>query len=322
MKRVVVITTGGTIGLKRGPMIGGAVPSLKGEDFLAMLPRGGVDLVFEEYANLPSSHLTPLSALELSRRVESILLTPDVDGVVVTHGTDTLEETAFLLDLTIRPGKPVVFTGAMRAATSPGYDGITNLASAIRLAAAPEARDLGVLVILDDEIHAAGDVQKVHTQARGAFASPAVGPLGRVDGERVWLHRRPLGRQYIPCSRLEEMVDLIRATQGADVRQLRHSIEDGAAGVVIEAFGGGRLPPWWLPLLSEAMQRRTAVVVASRCLAGGLGDEYGYVGAYHDLRRIGVLFAHNLNGPKARVKLMVALGAARSLQELRGWFPA
>lgn len=322
MKRVVVITTGGTIALKRGPMIGGAVPALKGEDFLAMLPRGGVDLVFEEYANLPSSHLTPVSALELSRRVESILLTPDVDGVVITHGTDTLEETAFLLDLTIRPGKPVVFTGSMRAATSPGYDGVTNLASAIRLAAAAEARDLGVLVVVDDEIHAAGDVQKVHTQARAAFASPAAGPLGRIDGERIWLHRRPLARQYIPCSRVEELVDLIRATQGADVRQLRHSVEDGVAGVVIESFGGGRLPPWWLPLLSEAMQRRTAVVVTTRCLAGGLGDEYGYVGAYHDLRRIGVLFAHNLSGPKARIKLMVALGAARSLQELRGWFPA
>lgn len=322
MKRVVVITTGGTIAIKRGPMVGGAVPSLKGEEFMAMLPRGSIDLVFEEYANLPSSHLTPVSALELSRRVESALLTPDVDGVVVTHGTDTLEETAYLLDLTLKSNKPVVFTGATRAATSPSYDGMTNLASAIRVAAAPEARELGVLVVMDEEIHSAVDAQKVHAQARAAFASPAAGPLGHVEGERIWIRRRPTGRQYIPCSRLEEMVDLIRLTQGADVRQLRHSIEDGVAGVVIEAFGGGRLPPWWLPLISEAMQRRTIVAITTRCLAGGLGDEYGYVGAYHDLRRLGVLFAHNLSGPKTRIKLMVGLGAARSVQELRGWFPA
>jgi len=322
MKRVVVITTGGTIALKRGPLIGGAVPALAGEDFRAMLPRGGVDLVFEEYANLPSSHLTPVKALELARRVEAALASADVDGVVVTHGSDTLEETSFLIDLTVRAGKPVVFTGAMRAATSASYDGITNLASAVRVAAAPEAQELGVLVVFDDEIHAAGDVQKVHAQARGAFASPAAGPLGRVEGERVWIQRRPAARQHIPCTRIEEMVDLIRVTQGADVRQLRHSIDDGVAGIVIEAFGGGRLPPWWLPLISEAFQRRTVVAVTTRCLAGGLGDEYGYVGAYHDLRRAGVLLAHNLSGPKARIKLMVGLGAARSLQELRGWFPA
>ncbi|HMQ29278.1 MAG TPA: hypothetical protein PKD53_01060 [Chloroflexaceae bacterium] len=105
------------------------------------------------------------------------------------------------------------------------------------------------------------------------------------------------------------------------VRLLRHSVEDGVAGVVIEAFGGGRVPPWWLPHLAEAMERRTAVLIASRSGAGGLGDEYGSVGAFHDLRRLGVLFAHNLSGPKARVKLMAALGAARGMGEPRGFFP-
>lgn len=321
MKRVVVITTGGTIAIKRGPMVGGAVPSLKGEDFLAMLPRNGIELAFEEFVNLPSSHITPVNALELSRRVDSALLSPDVDGVVVTHGTDTLEESAYLLDLTIKSPKPIVFTGAMRAATSPSYDGMANLASAIRVAAAADARELGVLVIFDDQIHAAVEVQKIFAQARQPFASPGSGPIGMVEGERVRINHRPLTRQHIPCSRLEEMVDLIRLTQGADDRLLRHSIEDGVAGIVIESFGGGRVPPWWMPLIAEAMQRRTMVAITSRCLAGGLGDEYGYVGAYHDLRRLGVLFVHNLSGPKARIKLMVALGAARSIPELRTWFP-
>lgn len=242
--------------------------------------------------------------------------------MVVTHGTDTLEETAYLLDLTLKGAKPVVCTGAVQAATNPAYDGLVNLAGAIRVAAAPEAYDLGVTVYSDEELHAASDVQKVHSQSRRAFASPAGGPLGRIDGERLFLYHRPAERQYIACPRLEEMVDLIRLTQGADVRQMRHSIEDGVAGIVIEAFGGGRVPPWWMPLIADAMQRRTVVAITTRCLSGSLGDEHGYVGAYHDLRRMGVLFAPHLSGPKTRIKLMVGLGAARSLQELRTWFPA
>ena len=320
MPRIIVITTGGTIATRRGPNLAGAIPALKGEDVLAMLPRGGADLTFEEFSNLPSSHLTPVNALDLSRRVAAALERPEVDGVVITHGTDTLEETAYLLDLTLRTSKPVVITGAMRAATSLGYDGLANLAAAVRVASTPSASDLGVVLVFDEEIHAAAEAQKLHAQSRAAFTSPGTGPLGRVEGERVWIARQPVGRQQIACQRLEELVDLIRLTQGADVRMLRHSLEDGVAGVVIEAFGGGRVPPWWLPHLSEAIQRRTAVVIASRCGVGGLGDEYGYVGAYHDLRRLGVLFAHNLSGPKARIKLMVALGAARGLNELRAFF--
>ena len=137
MNKVVIITTGGTIAMKRSPMVGGAVPMLKGDDFLAQLPRGTVELAFEEFSNLPSSHLTPTQALELGQRIEAALGAPDVDGVVVTHGTDTLEETAYLLDLTIGSQKPVVVTGAMRTATMPGYDGMVNLAAAIRVASAP-----------------------------------------------------------------------------------------------------------------------------------------------------------------------------------------
>jgi L-asparaginase len=320
LKKVVIITTGGTIAMKRGPMVGGAVPMLKGEDFIALLPRGGVDLAFEEFANLPSSHLTPAQALDLGQRVEAALSAPDVDGVVVTHGTDTLEETAYLLDLTINSPKPVVVTGAMRTATQLGYDGMLNLAAAIRVAAAPEARGYGTLVVFNDQLFAASDAQKTHSQQANAFEAPGSGPLGSVEGERVWLRQRPAARQYIPCSRLEELVDLIKIGQGASERQLRHSIEDGVAGIVIEAFGSGRVPPWWLPPIQEALAQRTVVVLATRCGAGGLYDEYGYVGAYHDLQRMGVLFAQNLSGVKARIKLMVALGAARKPDELRGWF--
>lgn len=203
MKKVVIITTGGTIAMKRSPMVGGAVPMLKGDDFIAQLPRIGIELAFEEFVNLPSSHLTPAQALDLGQRVEAALSAPDVDGVVVTHGTDTLEETAYLLDLTINSPKPVVVTGAMRTATMPGYDGMLNLAAAIRTAAAPEARGLGTLVVFSEHIFAASEVQKIHCQAPDAFEAPGSGPIGRVEGEQVWVRHRPLRRMYIPCSRLK-----------------------------------------------------------------------------------------------------------------------
>ena len=322
MKKVVVITTGGTIAMKRSPMVGGAVPMLKGDDFMALLPRGGVDLAFEEFTNLPSSHLTPTQVLELGQRVDAALSSSDVSGVVVTHGTDTLEETAYLLDLTTNSQKPLVVTGAMRTATMTGYDGMLNLAAAIRVAAAEDAHGLGALVVFNDHVFSASEVQKTHSQQANAFESPGSGPLGRIEGERVWVHHRPARRLFIPCSRLEELVDLIKIGQGASERMLRHSIEDGVAGIVIEAFGSGRIPPWWLPLITEAITQRTVVVIATRCGAGSLYDEYGYVGAYHDLKRLGVLFAHNLSGLKARIKLMVALGAARKPEELRNWFAA
>lgn len=320
MKKVVVVTTGGTIAMKRSPMVGGAVPMLKGEDFLAQLPRTGVELVFEEFSNLPSSHLTPAHVLELGRRIEATLSNDTVHGLVVTHGTDTLEETAFLLDLTVQSPKPLALTGAMRTATALGYDGISNLAAAILVAASDEARNQGALVVFNDTIFAAADVQKVHSQSVDAFAAPGSGPVGRVEGGRVWVRHRNERRLFIPCTRLQEQVDLITVCQGADDRLLRHAIADGVAGVVLEVFGGGRVPPWWLPTISDALSKRIAVVIATRCGAGTLHDEYGYVGAYHDLQRLGVLFAHNQNGVKARVKLMAALGAARKPADLRAWF--
>jgi L-asparaginase len=320
MKKVIVFATGGGISAKNSPSVGGAVPALKGEELLSLLPRNDVDFTFEDVNSLPGSHQTPSAMLELSQRVESALMSPDVDGAVVLCGTDTLEESAYLLDLTVRGAKPVVFTSATRSAAGSGYDGVANLAAAIRLAAAADARDFGALVVFGGSVFAASEVQQIYADDPGGFDAPGSGPLGRVEGERVLLRHRLARRTYIPCARLEEMVDLIRLTQGSDDRLLRHSLDDGVAGIVIEVFGSGRVPPWWLPAISEAARRRTMICVATRCAAGMLGDEHGYVGAYHDLKRAGVLFAHGLTGAKARIKMMVALGAARNTVELREWF--
>ena len=320
MKKIIILTAGGSIAARRGPGAGATAPTIKGDDLMSQLPRGDVELTFVEFSNVPGSHFTPVQGLELARRVETALQSDDVDGAVVTHDPDTLEETAYLLDLVVASPKPVVLTGASRPPTAPGYDGIMNLAAAIRVAASPDAHELGALVVFAEQIYAAAAVREIHSQALAAFDAPGAGAIGRVDGGRVWLTQRPAQRQHIASTRLEERVELIAVGQGTDDRLLRHAIDDGAAGIVLAALGGGRLPPWWLPTVREAIARRIVVVVAPRCGAGVLHDEYGYVGAYHDLQRLGVLFAHHLNGPKARIKLMVALGAARRPEEVRPWF--
>jgi L-asparaginase len=208
----------------------------------------------------------------------------------------------------------------MRIATDVGYDGVSNLMGAIRAAASPLCREMGVLVAFNDRFYAASEVQKVHSQAVDAFDSPGAGPVGTLTGNQVRVMSRPMRRMFIPCSRLGERVDLLVATQGADDRQLRASIDTNANGIVIATFGGGRVPPWWLPTIQEALGKRIPVVATTRCLDGTCYDDYGYVGEYHDLKRLGVLFAQGLSPAKARIKLMVAVGAAHQPQEIREWF--
>jgi len=309
MSTLVILTTGGTIAMKRDEAAGGAVPTLQGSDFLAALPPDLAVLQVEEYCNLPSAHFTLDTLWGLRSRVAELLEKPEVDGVIVTHGTDVMEESAYLLDLTVPGEKPMVLTGAMRTASEIGYEGLANLAAAVRVAASPQARGLGAVIVMNDEIHAARFVTKTHTQSVDTFKSLFFGPLGRVDGDEVVIGQR-VARRWIPCDGLEPNVILIKLAAGVDDGFLRYAVEKGAKGVVIEALGGGRVPPWWMPTIREAVEAGVTVVIASRCPSGRVWDGYGYEGAYKDLRGAGVLFADGLNGQKARLKLMVVLETA------------
>ena len=309
MANVHIITTGGTIAMRHDEGAGGAIPLLSAGDFLAALPAGLPTLTVEEFCNLPSAHFTVDTLWGIRQRAIAAVDRPDVDGVVITHGTDTLEETAYLLDLTVDSPKPVVVTGAMRAASQAGYEGVANLAAAIRVAADPAARDLGTLVVLNDEIHAARFVAKFDTQALDTFRSWPWGPLGRVYGDRVDIPQR-VTRAPLAVERLEPDVHLLTLTVGCDAGLLEFLVQRGAKGVVIAALGGGRVPPWWMPVIRWAVGQGTVVVVASRCPGGRVYDAYGYPGAYRDWLAAGAVAAPALNGPKSRIRLMAALGAA------------
>ncbi len=310
-----IITTGGTIAMQQDASAGGAIPKLTGQDFMRALPHVEAEVEVDEYCNLPSAHFTVDTIWGLRGRVAAAVEQPDVDGVVITHGTDVMEETAYLLDLTVDSDKPVVVTGAMRNASEVGYEGLANLAAAVRAAASPACRGLGTLVVMNDEIHAARHVTKTHTLSLDTFKSPGCGPLGRVDGDRVVVARR-VARAPIPTAALEPRISLIRLAVGVDEGWLRYAVQQGARGVVIEGLGGGRVPPWWMPLIRQTVADGVTVVIASRCPAGRVYDAYGYAGAHREQVAAGCLFAEGLNGQKARIRLMVVLGTGPRAREI------
>ncbi len=309
MKRIVIVTTGGTIAMRADAQVGGAVPSLGAADFAAALARELATIRTEEFSNLPSAQFSVEQIWKLSRRVAELVADEDVDGVIVTHGTDTMEESAYLCDLTIDSGKPIVFTGAMRTASEVGYEGYANLAAAVRVAASADACGLGTLVVMNDKIHAARDVTKMHTTALDTFQSREYGPLGFVDYGGVVVGRKPLLREFIPATRLEPNVHLLKLAVGMGTELFELVVQAKTRGVVLEGLGGGRVPPQWLPTIARTVQQGTPIVVTARVGGGRTVDQYGYAGAHRDLVQSGCWFAHGLNGQKARIKLMAALGA-------------
>lgn len=312
---IALVTTGGTIAMKEQTKGEGAIPTLTPEDFLAQLPEGFPPIIIEEHCNLPSSHFTLQTLTGLRERVQNLALRNDIEGIVITHGTDTMEETAYLLDITVPTEKPIVLTGAMRTAGEAGYEGMANLIAALKTASSPQARGRGAMVVMNDEIHAARYVTKSHTLSTATFISPGWGPMGRIEGERITFAWN-ITHKVIPSHRLEEKVYLIKLGVGMTDEFLRFALQEGARGIVIEGMGAGRVPPWWMPSIREAVEKGVAVVIASRCQAGGIYDPYGYPGAYRDLSSAGVLFAHHLNGQKARIRLMVLLGSGAQGKEL------
>lgn len=325
-QRVHLIATGGTISMRQSDAAGGAVLSLSAADLAGSLCSATnaplPEITTEEYGPLPSCHFTLDHLWGLRQRVVEILRNSSGDdkgsapAIVITHGTDTLEETAYLLDLTVPSEVPVVVTGAMRVASDPGYDGLSNLLAAIRVASHSRSRGLGTLVVMNDEIHAARDVTKTHSQSPGTFQSPAWGPIGRVDAGEVQI-TRILARNTIVPSRLEQRVVLLKLAVGMDADLVSYSAERGAKGLVIETFGGGRVPPWWLEPIREAVTSGVTVAVTTRCLSGSLGDPYRYKGAFADLVEAGCLVGPPLNGQKARIRLMAALGAGTNRAHIR-----
>ncbi len=322
--RIAIVFTGGTISMCYDPAVGGPVPMLSGREILGRVP--GLDRIAEctttDFARLPGPHMTPGRMLELSHVVASQLADERVDGVVVTHGTDTLEESAYLLALVLQSDKPVVFVGVMRNSSEPGWDGAANLRSAVRVAADSGTRGLGVLVVMNDRVLSAADATKTHTESVDSFQGRDFEPLGIVDENHIIVMRRPVVREYVPATQLEERVEIIKLSTGSDGRFVRQAIEDGARGIVIEGFGCGNVPVTALGEVERAIRAGLPVVVTSRCPRGRVLDTYAYEGAGKQLKRLGAILGGLLASHKARIKLMLLLGVGQTVDEIRASFEA
>jgi L-asparaginase len=298
-----VLAAGGTIAM-RGEQ---AVPALDASELVEQLPQvAGFHLEAETVVSLPSAHLTLSDALALARR--AVEAASGGEGVVLTTGTDTMEEVAMVCALTYRGEAPIVVTGANRPGSAPGADGPANLLDAIVLARSPAAGELGVVVAFGGEVHAATTVRKIDSTGPAAFGSPTAGPLGRIVGGRVWLHASPRRPEPIGVRHLDHRVATVSTGLGDDGAMLRHAAEI-SDGVVLVALGAGHLSP---VVLSELRRATALVPVLITCRpdrSSMLFSTYGFEGAERDLRASGAICVPFLSAAAARVALLCALGA-------------
>lgn len=310
MKKILVLHTGGTIAMTADEH--GAVSTTATNPLLntPMPEIDGLQLVVESPFNLPSPHITPTDMLKLSQRIRQAD-SEGFTGVVVTHGTDTLEETAYFLDLTFSGAMPVVVTGAMRSSNEVGSDGRYNFQTAIKTAASPQARNKGCLVVMNDEIHTARFVTKTHTTNVATFRTPTFGPIGLVTKSHVSFFQELINQQSLPIDHVVANVFLIKAYAGMD-GTLIDALPADTNGIVIEALGAGNLPPQTLDALRRRLDAGTPIVLVSRCFNGVAEDVYDYVGGGINLKQMGIIFCEGLNGQKARIKLIVGLASGKT----------
>ncbi|MCT4688082.1 asparaginase [Vallitalea sp.] len=322
MKKVALIFTGGTISMMVDERLKAAIPALSDKDIISKV--SGIEKMAQieviHYGAYPGPHIVPNMMLDIARVTNELLSRDDIAGVVITHGTDTLEETAYFLDLVIDSGKPVVVTGSMRNGSELGYDGPANLAASICTVCSEESKNKGVLVVMNNQVNAADEVTKTHTLSLDTFQSMDFGPLGIVDSDQVIYYRNRKNAFKIVTKKIENRVALIKAVAGLGSEFIDYLVDNDYKGIVIEALGRGNLPPTMLEGIRRAILMNIPVVIVSRCSKGRVLDSYGYQGGGRQLRDMGVILGDNLSGQKARIKLMIVLGVTKDVGEVRQIF--
>ncbi|WP_086039986.1 asparaginase [Staphylococcus aureus] len=320
MKHLLVIHTGGTISMSQDQSNKVVTNDIN--------PISMHQDVINQYAqidelnpfNVPSPHMTIQHVKQLKDIILEAVTNKYYDGFVITHGTDTLEETSFLLDLILGIEQPVVITGAMRSSNEIGSDGLYNYISAIRVASDEKARHKGVMVVFNDEIHTARNVTKTHTSNTNTFQSPNHGPLGVLTKDRVQFHHMPYRQQALENVNDKLNVPLVKAYMGMPGDIFSFYSREGIDGMVIEALGQGNIPPSALEGIQQLVSLNIPIVLVSRSFNGIVSPTYAYDGGGYQLAQQGFIFSNGLNGPKARLKLLVALSNNLDKAEIKSYF--
>lgn len=322
-KKIKLISTGGTIAMGMDARSGGAVQKLSGEGLLQGIPSlsGTAHIEVLNFCSKPGPHMLPSDVFELSKVISNLFTNGEADGVVITHGTDTIEETAYALDLLVVSDNPIIITGAMRNTSLLSADGPSNLFNSILTAAADDARGRGTMVVFNNEVHLAREVTKSSATQLNTFRSPLFGPVGFIYADRVKFVRGDGLRETIPARKISAQVELIKFTQGMSnffFEAVKDPIVDG---VVVEGAGLGHVSTTVAQKIQELIELGKPVVVTSRCYeALVLGNAYAFEGSEKDLQERGVIFATGLSGQKARIKLILTLGYTRNMAQIRSIF--
>ncbi|WP_439234568.1 asparaginase [Lonepinella koalarum] len=322
-KRLLIIHTGGTISMSEDE--NGKVSPTPHNPLLHNLERLNhpAQLSQENLFNLPSPHINLSHWLKIKARVEQAINLEKFDGVVITHGTDTLEETAYFLDLalTLHVDTPVTITGALRSSNELGSDGLLNLQNAIVVALSEQSRGRGVLVAMNDEIHHAKFVTKTHTTNVATFQTPTLGPCGLITKSGVLYFQHLTEYERYPVEHITKSnIQLIKAYAGMDSFLLEQLAQYGCDGVVIEALGAGNLPPSCLAGIEALQCANIPIVLVSRAFNGITQNLYDYPGGGKQLKQQGIIFTSGLNGQKARIKLLVLLNQKQPFSTLLDYF--
>ena len=322
-----LIATGGTIAMKIDPVKKAPVPAISGEDLVATVPEIAqvAKIEVQNLSNVPSDYMDPDRWVQLQKAVSDALARPEVTGVIVSHGTDTLEETAWFLDLTVASDKPVVLIGAQRNASEKDFDGPRNLLNAARICVSPGARRMGSMIVLNNQINAAREAVKTHTSDVETFKSGDFGLLGTADNDRLVWYRAPLRRQHIPVRPMADgqhlpRVDIVAMYGGADGALVRAAVAAGAKGLVIQALGWGNMNVPMFEAVKEQIAKGVPVVISTRVWNGRVLPNYGFEGGGKTLQQAGAVFADNLSPQKARILLMLALQTTSKAADLQKLF--
>lgn len=317
---LVLVSTGGTIEMEsdeKGINFSRSINSSEDPFFAAGLPSGS-KLSHIKLFCLPSPHIGISEIQLLVNKLRQLEKSGIYSGVVVTHGTDTLEESAFLADLCLSGKIPVVFTASMRSRAELGVDGPRNVRDAFLVVVSNIPEELGVTVVLNDEIHAAARVTKTYTSNLSSFASPGYGPLGVVDEDRVIINRIPARKLKLRDKDLNLYpdVDIVKMAVGFGLNQIRNSTDRGCKGLIIEAFGRGNTSPEVAEAIEKAVDQGMIVLITTRCYMGRVLDVYSYPGGGIDLKQRGAILAGDLPGHKLRLFLMAAIGMGYTKDEV------
>ena len=315
-KKILVLHTGGTISMQADDS-GAVVTSQDNPMNHVSNPLEGVEVHALDFFNLPSPHIKPKHMLALYQKIKEEA--DHYDGFVITHGTDTLEETAYFLDTMEVPHKPIVLTGAMRSSNELGSDGVYNYLSALRVASDDKAADKGVLVVMNDEIHAAKYVTKTHTTNVSTFQTPTHGPLGLIMKHEILYFKTAEPRVRFDLDRIQGLVPIIPVYAGMTEELLDLLPVDQLDGLIIQAFGAGNVPKETSQKLNALIQEGLPIALVSRCFNGIAEPVYAYEGGGVCLQKAGVFFVKELNAQKARLKLLIAINAGLRGEELRAY---